>query len=123
MKTNNKTKVKLFSVTPEDCEMQTFRAGGKGGQYQNVTDSAVRFIHHPSGAVGESREHRNQLGNKKAAFARMARTPEFQKWARLEAARLNGRPTVESIVEEAMRPENLKVEVRDGNGWKPARDE
>lgn len=98
--------------------MQTFRAGGKGGQYQNVTDSAVRFIHHPSGAVGESREHRNQLANKKAAFARMAKTKEFQQWARLEAARMNGRPTIESLVEDAMRPEHLKIEVRDGNGWK-----
>ena len=53
----------LFRVTMKDCDRQTFRAGGKGGQNQNKRDTGVRIIHRASGAVGESREHRTQGQN------------------------------------------------------------
>lgn len=76
---------KILSVTIKDCEVQTFRTGGRGGQAQNKTDSGVRIIHAPSGARGESREGRSQLQNKRAAFRRMAESPEFQRWCRLQA--------------------------------------
>ena len=48
----------LFSITKKDFEVQTFRAGGKGGQHQNKTDSAVRIIHRESGAASEPRSER-----------------------------------------------------------------
>lgn len=77
----------MLRVTIDDCEVHTFRAGGKGGQHQNKTDSGVRVIHPPSGARGESREHRSQLHNKRAAFGRMARSAAFVAWrTRLLAA-------------------------------------
>lgn len=72
-------------VTISDCEVQTFRAGGPGGQKQNKTDSAVRIIHHPSGARAESRTHREQWQNKRTAFRRMAESHEFQRWAMSQA--------------------------------------
>ena len=93
----------LFSVRISDCEVQTFRAGGKGGQNQNKRSTGVRVVHPPSGARGESREHRGQLQNKRAAFGRMARSDEFQRWARRVAL------GVEAAVEEQMRPANLVV--------------
>ncbi len=62
----------MFSVTLKDCEVQTFRSGGKGGQNQNKRDTGVRIIHHPSGARGEARDERSQLQNKRLAFKRMA---------------------------------------------------
>lgn len=68
-------RVLLFSVTVKDCEVQTFRAGGKGGQNQNKRDTGVRIIHHPSGARGEARDERSQLQNKRLAFKRMAEHP------------------------------------------------
>lgn len=71
-----------FSVTIHDCEVQTFRAGGKGGQNQNKRDSGVRVIHHPSGARGEARDQRSQKQNKSAAFERMANSKEFRLWVR-----------------------------------------
>lgn len=71
-------KTLLFSITKKDLEIQTFRAGGKGGQNQNKRDSGVRVIHKASGARGESREHRGQLENKRAAFRRMTETKEFK---------------------------------------------
>jgi len=54
-----------------ECDVQTFRSGGKGGQHQNTTDSGVRFIHRPTGIVTTSRERRSQLQNRKLALERM----------------------------------------------------
>ncbi len=99
---------KMLTITIKDCEVQTFRAGGKGGQNQNKRDSGVRVIHHSSGARGESREERSQLQNKKAAFIRMAESPEFNRWVRLRHAQISG--DVDAAVREAMKPENLNVE-------------
>lgn len=76
----------LMRITIKDCDVSTFRAGGPGGQNQNKRETAVRIVHRASGAVGESREHREQLQNKKAAFRRMAESPVFKQWvARLTA--------------------------------------
>lgn len=55
------TRTLLFSVSANDCEMQTFRSGGKGGQHQNKVSSGVRFIHVPSGARGEARDARTTV--------------------------------------------------------------
>jgi protein subunit release factor B len=108
-------KEKLFSVTVNDCEVQTFRSGGNGGQNQNVRDTGVRIIHHPSGARGESREERSQLQNKRTAFRRMAESAKFKIWiTRVVGNRLSPEQQVEKDMQEA----NLKVEVRDGKVWK-----
>lgn len=72
------TRELVFSVTVKDCEVQTFRSGGKGGQNQNKRDTGVRIIHHPSGARGEARDERSQLQNKRLAFTRMANHPLFR---------------------------------------------
>lgn len=63
-----------FSVTIKDCTVQTFRSGGKGGQNQNKRDTGVRIIHRPSGAVGESRQHRTQLGEQTGRLPPNGRT-------------------------------------------------
>lgn len=108
-------KEKLFSVTAKDCEWQFFTAGGPGGQKQNKTASACRCIHKASGAVGESREHREQLQNKKAAFKRMAESKEFKSWIELEAKRKLGQiAQIEEQVEKEMR--KVKIEVKDESG-------
>jgi Protein chain release factor A len=71
-------RVKILSVTIHDCDVQHFRAGGKGGQNQNKRDTGTRVIHRPSGARGEARDERSQLQNKRLAFRRMAESPAFQ---------------------------------------------
>jgi protein subunit release factor A len=95
---------KVLTVTIKDCEVQTFRAGGKGGQNQNKRDSGVRVVHVPSGARGESREERSQLANKKRAFRRMAESPEFCRWVEFQHARIADR------VEEQLREQHLQIE-------------
>ena len=107
-------KTKIASVSIKDCEVQTFRSGGSGGQNQNKRDTGVRVIHHPSGARGESREERSQLQNKKRAFLRMVETKEFQNWVRrlgAEDARMV------AAVEREMWPDRIKVEVKRDGKW------
>lgn len=69
---------RVLSVTLKDCDVQTKRGSGKGGQNRNKRDTAVRIVHRASGAVGESQEQRSQLQNKQAAFKRMAQTQKFK---------------------------------------------
>jgi protein subunit release factor B len=107
----------LFSVTLADCDVQTFRAGGPGGQRQDKVETAVRIIHRESGAVGESREERSQLQNKKTAFKRMAQHPKFTFWAHQKRKEIETGKTAEERVNEMMSPENIKVEVRKNGLW------
>lgn len=91
--------------------MDTFRAGGKGGQAQNKTSSGVRFTHLASGAVGEFREERQQIDNKRRAWRRMAESPKFKAWWRLEVARQNGEEAaIEAEVDRQMLPHNMLIE-------------
>lgn len=106
----------VLSVTKDDCEIQTFCAGGKGGQHQNKVATAVRIIHRASGAVGVARDTRSQHANMQAAFKRMAESEKFQKWVRVECARRKSGKTIEQLVEEQMVPKNIKTEVRDESG-------
>src|SRR5574343_296886 len=94
-----------FSVTIKDCEVQSMCAGGKGGQHQNKTESAIRITHRPSGAVGVARDNKSQHANKKAAWKRMCETKDFKRWVRIQAARCMGEKSIEQRVEEALQPE------------------
>jgi protein subunit release factor B len=67
-----------------ECEIDTFRASGPGGQHVNKTESAVRLTHLPSGLVVTCREERSQHRNKAACLAKLRERIE----------QLNHRPAV-----------------------------
>jgi peptide chain release factor len=60
------------AIRDADVRIETFRAGGPGGQHQNKTDSAVRATHVPTGLATVSRQERSQHRNKAVALARLA---------------------------------------------------
>lgn len=78
------TRELVCRVTIKDCEVETFRVSGAGGQHRDKTSNGVRIKHPPSGAMGECREMRSQLENKRRAFRRMGESKEFQAWARAQ---------------------------------------
>lgn len=113
----NSAKTKSFSVSIHDCKIETFRCGGKGGQNVNKRETGVRVRHEPSGAVAESREHREQHRNKVNAFVKMANSDKFQKWVRVEAARRVGKPSPDEIVEKLMEAKNIRIQHKVDGKW------
>jgi hypothetical protein len=107
---------KLFSVSIHDCKVETKRGHGKGGQNRNTRDTAVKIIHEPSGATGESQEERSQHQNKATAWKRLIATTQFKLWLNREIWIRQGLPSPESQVAAEMIPENLRVDVKDKNG-------
>lgn len=99
----------LFSVTAGDCDWQYLARGGKGGQKQNKTASAVRCMHRPSGAAGFAHDHREQRKNRELAFSRMAHTETFRSWHRVEVARRMAR-TVPESVDLTITDQNTRIE-------------
>lgn len=53
------------------CDVETFRSGGPGGQHVNRRESGVRLRHRPSGVVVISRDERSQHRNKAIALKRL----------------------------------------------------
>ncbi len=66
----------------KQCRITTFRASGPGGQHRNVTDSAVRLQHLPTGIVVIGRRNRSQHRNLEDALERLARRIEDSKRVR-----------------------------------------
>jgi len=61
------------TVLEREVVMEAFRTGGPGGQHRNVTDSAVRLFHPPSGVRVIAADSRSQHRNRETAFARLTR--------------------------------------------------
>ena len=102
-----------------ECEVETFRSSGPGGQHVNKTESAVRLRHLPSGIVVSSQQERSQHRNKALCLQRL----------RNKVAQVNYRPPkrVPTRVPRSAKNRTLEEKARRSQikrlRSKPSRDE
>ena len=87
-----------------ECEVETFRSSGPGGQHVNKTESAVRLRHLPSGVVVTSQQERSQHRNKALCLERL----------RKKVDQMNHRPATRVLtrVSRSAKNRTLKEKVR-----------
>lgn len=114
-----------LSIPPDDddllaqCRIETFSAGGPGGQHQNRTESGVRLIHLPTGVRATARDLRSQHRNRALALSRL----------REKLVALNERPEPRKATRVPRREKRKRLEAKKKRGQKkrlrrpPAPDE
>src|SRR3982751_2253976 len=87
-----------------ECEIDTFRSSGPGGQHVNKTESAIRLKHLPTGLVVTCREERSQHQNKATCLRKLRERVE----------RLNHRPAkrIPTRVPRSAKTRTLEAKAR-----------
>jgi len=102
----------LFTLTKKDFRIEYFSGSGAGGQHRNRHKNCVR-IHHPaSGAIVTGQSHKERKSNFKEAFHKLPQNGKFKVWHTKKCNELLTGKTIDQLVDEAMEPQNLKIETK-----------
>ncbi len=97
-----------------ECDVETFRGSGPGGQHRNKTESAVRLRHRPTGIVAQATERRSQSQNIGVALDRLRVLLE-RHYAPPARQRRATRPTRGSQ-ERRLAGKRIRASVKQGRG-------
>lgn len=103
-------------VSPKDLDVSYFCGHGAGGQARNKVASGVQIIHRHTGAIGRASDTRSQAQNKKLAFERLVKHPRMKFFLAAKVFEVRQGETLEQAVEQDMKPDNLKFEIKDAQG-------
>lgn len=93
-----------LQVLLAECEVETYRSSGPGGQKKNKTESSVRVRHLPTGVTRIATESRSQYRNREAALQRV--------WDALELRRRKPKPRVATKPTRASRDRRIETKRR-----------
>ena len=70
-----------------------------------------------SGATATGQSHRERNANLKEAFQGIVKNPKFKVWYNTKIQEILQKKTVEQAVEENLKDENLRIEIRENGRW------
>ena len=111
------TRELLFSVTKKDLKIEFFSGTGKGGQHRNKHQNCVRIHHQDSGVLVTGQSNRTRKLNIREAFNNLVKHPKFKIWHNRIAYEVLSGKSINELVDEMMKPENIKIEVKKDNKW------
>lgn len=107
----------LFSITKKDLRIEYFSGTGAGGQHRNKHQNCVRIFHDESGAMATGQSNRERQANIKEAFKGLVNNPRFKMWHANKVREAITGKTIEQMVEDMCKPENLKIEIKKNGHW------
>jgi protein subunit release factor B len=95
-----------------ECEVETHRSSGPGGQNVNTRDTAVRIRHLPTGIVVTCQRERSQLRNKQIALQELRDRLEALNRPKRHRIRTSVPRRVRAMISQQKKLRSLKKELR-----------